>query len=149
MRRFIGFLSLMAAFCLLSGAAAESVVLRTVSCYAGGNSAGDAYVAILREFENETGYTVLDESTASNEAWKSGVLKRFAAGDEPDVLFFFAAGADSALLLNRLVPLAEISEAYPELSLPEEPALKEADATEFISTNTKDTVRFTKPRRTE
>ena len=28
-------------------------------------------------------------------------------------------------------------------------ALKEADATEFISTNTKDTVRFTKPRRTE
>ena len=127
MRRFIGFLSLMAAFCLLSGAAAESVVLRTVSCYAGGNSAGDAYVAILREFENETGYTVLDESTASNEAWKSGVLKRFAAGDEPDVLFFFAAGADSALLLNRLVPLAEISEAYPELSLPEEPALKEAD----------------------
>ena len=84
-------------FCLLlavfgpTRTVSESVTLRSVSCFAGGNSSGDAYVAILRDFENETGHIVLDESAASNEAWKSGVLKRFAAGDEPDVLFFFAA----------------------------------------------------------
>ena len=110
----------------LSGSA-ESLTLHTISCFAGGNSAGDAYVSILRDFETATGHTVIDESSTSNEAWKSGVLKRFAAGDEPDVLFFFAAGADSKLLLNRLVPVTEINAAYPDLSLPQEDVLKEAD----------------------
>ena len=111
----------------LSTAGAENLTLHTISCFAGGNSAGDAYVSILRDFETATGYTVVDESSTSNEAWKSGVLKRFAAGDEPDVLFFFAAGADSKLLLNRLVPVTEINAAYPDLALPQEDVLKEAD----------------------
>ena len=111
----------------LSCAGAENMTLHTISCFAGGNSAGDAYVSILRNFETATGYTVVDESSTSNEAWKSGVLKRFAAGDEPDVLFFFAAGADSKLLLNRLVPVTEINTAYPDLALPQEDVLKEAD----------------------
>ena len=111
----------------LSTAGAENLTLHTISCFAGGNSAGDAYVSILRDFETATGYTVIDESSTSNEAWKSGVLKRFAAGDEPDVLFFFAAGADSKLLLNRLVPVTEINAAYPDLTLPQEDVLKEAD----------------------
>lgn len=106
---------------------AENLTLHTISCFAGGNSAGDAYVSILRDFETATGCTVVDESSSSNEAWKSGVIKRFAAGDEPDVLFFFAAGADSKLLLNRLVPVSEINAAYPDLSLPQENVLKEAD----------------------
>ena len=122
-----GLCLLLACFLLGTCAGAEGVTLHTVSCFAGGNSAGDAYVGLLRDFENATGNTVLDESATSNEAWKAGVLKRFAAGDEPDVLFFFAAGADSKLLLNRLVPLSEISAAYPSLSLSEEPALREAD----------------------
>ena len=108
----------------LSCAGAENMTLHTISCFAGGNSAGDAYVSILRNFETATGYTVVDESSTSNEAWKSGVLKRFAAGDEPDVLFFFAAGADSKLLLNRLVPVTEINGAYPDLALPQEDVLK-------------------------
>lgn len=120
--------SILLAFALLvSCAGAEDIILHTISCFGGGNSAGDAYVSILRDFENATGYTVMDESSTSNEAWKAGVLKRFAAGDEPDVLFFFAAGADSKLLLNRLVPLAEINASYPDLSFPQDDVLKEAD----------------------
>ena len=112
---------------LCSSAGAEEITLHTISCFAGGNSAGDAYVSILRDFETATGYTVIDDSSTSNEAWKAGVLKHFAAGDEPDVLFFFAAGADSKLLLNRLVPLAEINASYPDLSFPQDDVLKEAD----------------------
>jgi len=112
---------------LCSSAVAEEITLHTISCFAGGNSAGDAYVSILRDFETATGYTVVDDSSTSNEAWKAGVLKHFAAGDEPDVLFFFAAGADSKLLLNRLVPLAEINASYPDLSFPQDDVLKEAD----------------------
>ncbi len=110
-----------------NAAEAETHILHTLSCFAGNDGAAESYVAILREYEQATGNTVLDESETSSEAWKTGVLKRFAAGDEPDVMFFFAAGADSALLLDRLVPLEEIGEAYPELSLPEDDALTEAD----------------------
>ncbi|MBR6185439.1 MAG: carbohydrate ABC transporter substrate-binding protein [Clostridia bacterium] len=112
---------------LLSGARAEGVVLRTVSSFAGADTAAEAYVDILEAYEAETGNTVIDVSAASDEGWKTGVLNDFAAGNEPDVLFFFAAGADSAPILYKVVPIAEINAAYPALDLPENEALREPD----------------------
>ncbi len=109
--------------CLAEG----GVTLHTVSCFSGTDMAAEAYVDILRRFESETGNTVLDESSTSDEAWKTDVLKDFAAGNEPDILFFFAAGADSAPLLSRVVSLEEINEAYPGLDLKENDALREPD----------------------
>ena len=82
---------------------------------------------ILRSYEAETGNIVLDSSSTSDEAWKNSVLMDFAAGNEPDILFFFAAGADSAPILSRVVSLEEINRAYPEINLPETDALREAD----------------------
>ncbi|MBR4576065.1 MAG: carbohydrate ABC transporter substrate-binding protein [Clostridia bacterium] len=111
----------------LSAAPAEGVTLRTVSCFAGDDSAAGAYVEILNRYESETGNTVRDTSSTSSEAWKSSVLNDFAAGNEPDILFFFAAGADSAPLLSRVVPLDEINREYPEITLAENDALREAD----------------------
>ncbi len=108
-------------------AGAEGVTLRTVSCFAGDDAAAGAYVEILKQYELDTGNTVNDNSSTSNEAWKSSVLHDFAAGNEPDVLFFFAAGADSAPLLSRVVPLDEINSAYPDIRLAENDALREAD----------------------
>ena len=117
--------------CLLllavSAAGAEGVTLRTVSCFAGDDQAAGVYVEILNRYEQETGNTVRDASSTSSEAWKSSVLNDFAAGNEPDILFFFAAGADSAPLLSRVVPLDEINSAYPEIRLQETEALREAD----------------------
>ncbi len=113
--------------CLLGSACAEGVTLHTVSCFAGSDTAAEVYVEILRRFESETGNTVLDKSSTSDEAWKTDVLKDFAAGNEPDILFFFAAGADSAPLLSRVVSLKEINEAYPEMNLQENDALREPD----------------------
>ena len=107
--------------------AAEGITLRTVSCFAGDDEAAGVYVEILNQYEKESGNTVRDRSSASDEAWKSSVLNDFAAGNEPDILFFFAAGADSVPLLSRVVPLEEINSAYPELLLPENEALREAD----------------------
>ena len=103
------------------------VTLRTVSCFAGQDGAADEYVDILRRYESETGNIVQDNSSTSDEAWKTAVLKDFAAGNEPDILFFFAAGADSAAILSRVVSLAEINDAYPYLRLPENDVLREAD----------------------
>ena len=119
--------AVLAAACAGAGAAESSVTLRTVSCFAGTDAAADAYVEILQQYESETGNTVLDNSSTSDEAWKTSVLKDFAAGTEPDILFFFAAGADSAPLLSRVVSLEEINAAYPEMNLPENDALREPD----------------------
>ena len=114
--------------CLMTAAGrAESLTLRTVSCFGGTDPAAEAYLSILQEYESETGNRVADASSPSNESWKTSVLTDFAAGNEPDVLFFFAACADSAPLLKRVVPIREINEAYPSLRLPESAALKEGD----------------------
>ena len=125
MRRFISILLLS---CLwVQSALAEGLVLRTVSSFAGADSSAEAYVDILKSYEAETGNTVIDSSAASDEAWKTSVLYDFAAGNEPDVLFFFAAGADSAPILRKVVPVDEINAAYPDAPLPEEEALREGD----------------------
>ena len=68
-----------------------------------------------------------DASATSDETWKARVLSDFAAGNEPDVLFFFACSGDSAPILRRMVPIEEINAAYPQLSLPESEALREDD----------------------
>ena len=111
----------------LQCARAEGVTLRTVSSFAGADTAAEAYVDILEAYEAESGNTVIDVSAASDEGWKTGVLNDFAAGNEPDVLFFFAAGADSAPILYKVVPIAEINAEYPEANLPENEALREPD----------------------
>ena len=122
------FLALLLALLLLWPAApAEGVTLRTVSCFAGEDAAAVSYAELLRAYEEQTGNVVEDDSATSDESWKARVLSDFAVGNEPDVLFFFACSADSAPILRRTVPIAEINAAYPNLALPESDALREAD----------------------
>lgn len=126
--RPIRFLAALLALCLLSSCAlGEGLTLRTVSSFAGDNAGAEAYVDILKSYEAASGNTVIDASATSDEGWKTGVLNDFAVGNEPDVLFFFAAGADSAPILYKVVPLAEINAAFPEAKLPENEALREPD----------------------
>ena len=108
-------------------ALSEGVTLRTASCFAGEDAAAISYVELLRAYEERTGNVVEDESATSDESWKSGVLSDFAVGNEPDVLFFFACSGDSAPILRRVVPIAEINAAYPELDLAQSESLREAD----------------------
>lgn len=112
---------------LFTAAAAEEITLYTVSSFAGADASAAAYVELLKAFEEKTGYVINDSSASSDETWKTSILYDFAAGNEPDVLFFFAANADSAPILSRVVPISEINAAYPELHLPENPTLTEAD----------------------
>lgn len=105
----------------------EGLTLYTVSSFAGADASAAAYVELLKAFEESTGYVVEDNSASSDETWKTRVLYDFAAGNEPDVLFFFAASADSAPILSRVVPIDEINAAYPELDLPENASIAEAD----------------------
>ena len=127
MKRLIALWGLFALLALPACAPAEGVTLRTASCFAGTDASAEAYVELLKAFEEETGCVIEDASAASDEGWKTSVLYDFAAGNEPDVLFFFAASADSAPILSRVVPIGEINAAYPALNLPEVPALRESD----------------------
>ena len=110
-----------------TGTAEGGVTLRTISCFAGLDGSADEYVAILQHYESKTGNTVIDNSSIIDEAWKTAILKDFAAGNEPDILFFFAAGADSAPILSRVVSLEEINADYPDMNLPETDILREPD----------------------
>ena len=126
MKKFCLLLALL--LTLLTGCASgEGVVLKTVSCFAGADASASTYVEILKAYETATGNRVEDTSAACDEAWKASVLYDFAAGNEPDVLFFFAANGDSAPILSRVVPIAEINAAYPELHLTQNQLLAEAD----------------------
>jgi len=104
----------------------EGVTLRTVSTFVG-LDAGVAYVDLLHSWEEKTGNRVDDQSTTSDEAWKASMLNDFAAGNEPDVFFFFAGTADSKPLLSRVVPISEINADYPGLDLAESEGLREED----------------------
>lgn len=118
---------LLLALMLPLSALADELTLYTVSSFAGADASSAAYVELLKAFEEATGYVVEDSSASSDETWKTRVLYDFAAGNEPDVLFFFAGNADSAPILSRVVPIDEINAAYPELDLPENAAIAEAD----------------------
>lgn len=120
-------LILLAVLALPLSAWAEGLTLHTVSSFAGADASASAYVELLKAFEEATGYVVADSSASSDETWKTSVLYDFATGNEPDVLFFFAANADSAPILSRVVPIDEINAAYPELNLPENASIAEAD----------------------
>ena len=123
------FALMLAAMMILTSAfaLADGVTLKTVSSFAGTDAAAGAYVEILKAYEDATGNKVEDSSATSDEAWKASVLNDFAAGNEPDVLFFFAAGADSAPILDKVVPISEINAAYPDLKLTENAVLTEPD----------------------
>ena len=127
MRIFRCMAALLLALSALTSAEAEGVTLWTVSSFAGADNAAEAYMEILRGWEEETGNTIYDDSKTIDEAWKTGVLSDFAAGNEPDILFYFATGSDSAPILSRVVPICEINAAYPALSILEDQRLTEAD----------------------
>ncbi|MEA5013544.1 MAG: ABC transporter substrate-binding protein [Candidatus Limiplasma sp.] len=118
------------ALCLMLGlfpGAAQGVTLKITSTFAGSDAAADTYLGLLKQWQESTGNLVEDTSATSDEAWKTGVLNDFAAGNEADVLFFFAKTSDSALILRKVVPIHEINAAYPGLHLVENAAVAEED----------------------
>ena len=131
MKKILAILLALALIGIAPASLAEGVTLKTVSTFAGTDAAAADYVALLEAWEKETGNHVEDASATSDEAWKTGVLNDFAAGNEADVLFYFAKTADSAPILDKVVPISEINAAYPELKLPENPNIAEADGTVY------------------
>lgn len=127
MKRTIAAMLLLCLALALFPATALGLTLKITSTFAGADAAADTYLGLLKQWQERTGHIVADASATSDEAWKTGVLNDFAAGNEADVLFFFAKTSDSALILHKVVPIGEINAAYPQLGLVEDAAVAEED----------------------
>ncbi len=113
MRKILAFLiSLVMLLSLSFLSLAEGVTLKTVSTFAGTDAAAETYVALLKAWEEKTGNKIEDASSTGDEVFKAGVLNDFAAGNEADLLFFFAKTADSAPL-KRWCPLRRSTPPIP------------------------------------
>lgn len=97
--------------------AAKPVDLEVVTIFAGNDGNAQHYKEYCEKWEAETGNTIRDKSTISDETFKTRVLDDFASGSEPDVLFFFnGADADRFIEAGKVVSLSEIQEEYPEFA---------------------------------
>ena len=92
---------------------AKPVDLVVVTSYGGDDAGRVPYEAAFREWEDNTGNTVMDSSANANEEWKSRVLTDFQTGAEPDVLFYFT-GPDIQPIADKIVPIDEIRTTYPD-----------------------------------
>lgn len=96
--------------------AREAVRLRTASPFGGTDAFAPGYQEMIRVFcQNNPEIKIADESIVSSETWKAKIISDFAAGNEPDVLFFFT-GADARQLIRKekVVPLSTIRLQYPD-----------------------------------
>ena len=95
--------------------AEEGVVLNVVTSYGVDDGNRRNYEAAVAGYEAATGNRVNDNSSVSNEDWKSRVLTDFMTGSEPDVLFYFTnVDADPFINAGKVVSIEEIREEYPD-----------------------------------
>lgn len=93
------------------------VTLKVVTSYGSEDGNRQNFEAAVREYEQNTGIIVIDNSDTSNEEWKARVLTDFETGSEPDVLFFFtSADAEPFIKAGKVVSIRKIREEYPDFA---------------------------------
>lgn len=95
---------------------AKPITLKTVSMFGGTDPNAKTYQALNKAFTAaHPNVTIEDDSTTSNNEWKTKVAADFAVGNEPDVLFFFTdAQADDVLKAGKFVTVEEIRKEFPD-----------------------------------
>ena len=97
---------------------AQPVTLRTVSMFGGTDPMAEIYQESIKTYMTANPHvTVEDESATADEAWKASVLTDFAAGNEPDVIFFFTdVNSKNLVEQNKVVSIEEIRAEYPNFA---------------------------------
>lgn len=103
------------------GSAEESgnagVNLEVATVFAGQDGNADTFRIACAEWEKLTGNTVVDLSMVADESFKARVNTDFETNSEPDVLFYFTgADANDFIRDNKVVPIEEIKEVYPDFA---------------------------------
>lgn len=96
--------------------AAEPVELSIVTTYGQEDGNWQNFNDAMQAWIAETGNTVSENSSTSTEEFKAQVTTDFEIGGEPDVLFYFS-GADAAPFADKLVPIEEIRQEYPDFAM--------------------------------
>lgn len=94
----------------------ENVTIRVVTMFGAADVTGGVYGSIREKYQKENpNVSIIDESRASDEQWKTSVVADFCAGNEPDILQFFTdATANQLIAMDKFVTIDEIREEYPE-----------------------------------
>lgn len=96
----------------------EKITLNTVSMFGATDPALASYNEMVAEFAAKyPNVEVLDESSASNEEWKSRIKADFAVGNEPDVILYFTDANSYGLIESgSFVDLETIRSEFPEFA---------------------------------
>ena len=95
----------------------QRVVLEVVSTFAGNDGNAQDYREACQAWARQTGVTLVDMSSISDETFKTRVITDFETGSEPDVLFFFnGADANGFIQAGKVVSLDEIRKIYPDFA---------------------------------
>lgn len=93
----------------------KAVNITVVTTFAGNDGNASNYEKACKEWEKATGNIVNDMSAVSDETFKTRVITDFETSSEADVLFFFTgADANNFIRGDRVVPIEEIRESYPD-----------------------------------
>lgn len=94
----------------------KKITLNTVSMFGATDPALEHYNQMLVEFQDQyPNVEILDESSASNEEWKSRIKADFAVGNEPDVILYFTDANSHGLIENgSFVDLETIRSEFPD-----------------------------------
>ncbi|MDO5410878.1 MAG: extracellular solute-binding protein [Lachnospiraceae bacterium] len=97
------------------GAPKKADSISVTTTFAGEDGNAKNYKDACKAFTEKTGIAIKDSSATSDKTFKSRVATDFETGSEPDVLFFFTgADASSFIEQDKVVPLDEIREKYPD-----------------------------------
>lgn len=96
----------------------EKITLKTVSMFGATDPALQVYNETLEAFKAKyPNVEIVDESSASNEEWKSRIKADFAVGNEPDVILYFTDANSNALVENgSFVDLETVRSEYPDFT---------------------------------
>jgi len=130
MRKWMTFLCVFAILtCMLSGASAAGVTLRTFTPFADIDDAAQSYMDMITEWERATGNVVEDYSGLTDEAWTDNMLSMVRAGEADVVVVPLGTG----LTYEDLVTVEELVEAVPDMGMRSFTALSEADGSVLLS----------------
>ncbi|TCL60114.1 carbohydrate ABC transporter substrate-binding protein (CUT1 family) [Kineothrix alysoides] len=96
--------------------AKKEITLKTVSMFGATDPALEVYNQTVEQFKKDnSNIKIVDESSASNEEWKSRIKADFAVGNEPDVILYFT-DANSYELIEKgsFVDIETIRKDYPD-----------------------------------
>ncbi len=105
---------------------AQGVTVRTTSNLYAEESTAQAFMDALVAYEQASGNTIEDFSGIVDEMWRPTVVSDTASGLY-DIVYYDAAGGDSAALLPYVVPMDEVLAAYPSAKLRSSKSMTEAD----------------------